>query len=75
MRPRRDPRQAELPGFARLLPAYIVMREGVETIVPTPQMTDYELDAKAAEYEAMAEGCLGHAAELRRYRAERRKAA
>lgn len=75
LRPRRHPRQAELPGFARLFPAHTVIREGIETIVPTPQVTDDEFDAKAAEYEAMAEGCLEHAAKLRPYRAERRKAA
>jgi hypothetical protein len=72
MRRKNLPHQAELPGFARLLPAYIVVREEVETIVVLPQMSDEELEAKAREYEAMAEGCLEHAGELRRYARERR---
>jgi hypothetical protein len=67
--------QAQLPGFARLLPAYIVIRNDVEMIVVTPQLTDAEIETKALEYEAMAEGCLLHAGELRRYALERREAA
>jgi hypothetical protein len=72
MRRKSPPHQAELPGFERLLPAYIVMRDTVETIVVVSQMTDAELETKALEYEKMAEGCLEHATELRRYARERR---
>jgi hypothetical protein len=75
MKTRRDQRQHMLPGFERVLPAYIVMRpnpapgsagEPVETIVPVAQMTVAELEAKAAEYDTMADGCRQHADQLRK---------
>jgi hypothetical protein len=71
MKTRRDQRQNMLPGFERVLPAYIVMRaaitgELVETIVPTGQMTTAELEAKAVEYDTMADGCRQHAQQLRK---------
>ena len=43
----------------------------VSVLVPTDQLTDTELDAKANEYGRMAEGCRLHALELRRYMMQR----
>lgn len=72
-------RQPTLPGFERLLPAYIVNRPGPdgpeETIVPLALLTVRELTQKADEYQTMALGCMAHAEELRRYRDQRRSLA
>ena len=63
-----SPRQGRLPGFEHLQQAYPILRNGVQTIVPLGQMTAGELTLKAAEIEGMAQGCIDHADELRRYR-------
>lgn len=44
-------------------------------LVPIEQMTDAELQAKAAELEAMGRGCLRHAAEMLEYLGRRRRTA
>lgn len=44
-------------------------------LVPIEQMTDAELQAKAAELEAMGRGCLLHAAEMLEYLGHRRRLA
>ena len=62
----RDIREVE-----RLQRGYLVDREKESVLVPTDQLTDTELDAKANEYGRMAEGCRLHALELRRYRMQR----
>jgi len=60
-----------LPGFEFLQRAYSVKREEEQVIVPTSQLSDDELEAKAQEYEKMGAGCYEHAAEIRRYRRDR----
>lgn len=60
-----------LPGFERLQKGYLVEREKESVLVPTYQLSDGEIEAKATEYERMAEGCRLHAAELRRYKNKR----
>ena len=65
-----DP-QIVMPGFERLQRGYLVDREKESVLVPTDQLTDTELDAKANEYGRMAEGCRLHALELHRYRMQR----
>jgi len=65
-------RQIVLPGFDRLQVKYHVERNDESYLVPIDELTDQEIDAKAAEYERMAEGCRLHAAELRRYKRDRR---
>lgn len=64
-------RQLTLPGFDHLQVAYTVMRHGDIVLVPVDQLTNEEIEARALEYEAMAEGCRAHARELRSYRRER----
>lgn len=59
------------PDLEYVQRAYVIARNGEPTIVPLHLMTDAELDAKADEIEAMSRGTARHAAELRRYRAER----
>ena len=65
-----DP-QIVMPGFERLQRGYLVDREKESVLVPTDQLTDAELNAKANEYGRMAEGCRLHALELRRYMMQR----
>lgn len=60
-------RQLALPGFEHLQVAYTVERNGAVTVVPINLMTDEELNARAAEYDAMAKGCRDHAREIRGY--------
>lgn len=65
--------QLKLPGFEHLQKAYQVERDGVRLLIPTDQVTDEELLARAQEYDAMAAGCTGHALEIRDF-VERRAA-
>lgn len=67
--------QIVLPGFERLQTKYHCERNGKSWLVPIDELTDEEIDAKAHEYETMAEGCRLHAAELRRYKNQRGQAA
>lgn len=66
--------QQVLPGYARILTGYSIVRDEPEW-VPTEQCTDEELLAKADQLDAMARGAEEHADELRRYVRERRAAA
>ena len=68
-------RQIVMPGFQRLQRGYFVERGKESMLVPIDQLRNGELDAKANEYDQMAEGCRLHALELRRYIMWRRRAA
>ena len=60
-----------LQGYKRIVTRYSITRNGDEGIVATVDMTEAEALEKALEYEAIGQGCLEHAAELRRFAAER----
>lgn len=60
--------QSWLPGFDHLQPYYMVERNGDEIGVPTPDLTDDELDGKAALYRRMGAACYAHADEIERYK-------
>ena len=64
--------QLVMPGFARLQKFYLVSRDGEPKIIHLDRLTDFDIDQKVAEYEAMAEGCQEHAKELLRYKASRK---
>ena len=59
--------QLRLPGFDHLQKAYPVERGGESLLVPVDLLTVEELEARAAEYDAMASGCRAHARELREF--------
>lgn len=61
------PEQLPLPGFKHLQQGYLIERNSVSTVVKTEDLTDEEIERKAAEYDQMAVGCREHAEELRRY--------
>ncbi len=61
---RRILRQAARMKRGRIQRAYLVMRDGESTIVPTHIMTTAEMRAKAKSHMAMAHGLMEHAAEL-----------
>lgn len=63
--------QIVLPGFEQLQVAYSVFRDGANVLVPVDMLSDGELEARAAEYDAMAKGCRNHAREIRKYLRER----
>lgn len=69
------PEQLVLPGFKHLCKAYSVERDGAPTLVPVDLCTAAELEARAAQYDDMATGCLAHAAEIREYLLARHEAA
>lgn len=64
-----NPGQSEftMEGYEHLQMAYPLRRKGELMIVPVDQASDSELEERACEYEAMADGALAHAAEIRRY--------
>lgn len=64
--------QIVLPGFAYLQVAYTVQRQGETVLVPLQQVTDVELEARAAEFVESAKGLRHHAREIRDYIAARR---
>lgn len=67
--------QAETPildGFEHLRTAYPVHRGGDHLLVPVHLCTDEELEARAAEYDAYADGVRKHAKEIRAYISARR---
>jgi hypothetical protein len=68
-------RQLVLDGFDHLQTGYPVERNGERMLVPTDQISDEELLARAAEYEEMARGCRQHAKEIRAYVKARQAAA
>jgi hypothetical protein len=59
--------QLVMDGFDHLQKAYTVDREGERVLVPVDLLTDQEIEARAAELEEMARGCIAHARELRGY--------
>ena len=67
--------QIILDGFCHLQKAYTVERDEQTTLVPVNLLTDAELEARAAELDAMAAGCIAHADEIRNYRQSRAFAA
>jgi hypothetical protein len=69
-------KQIVMAGFDHLQVAYTVERSGDVVLVPVDQVTDDELLARALEYDAIAEGCINHAQEIRSYvRARNERAA
>ena len=66
--------QIVMEGFDHMQKAYTVDREGETVLVPVDMLTDEEIEARAAELEAMARGCIAHAKELRAYRRGREAA-
>lgn len=63
--------QLVMEGFDHLQKAYPVERGSERVIMPISKMTNEELEARAAEYDIMAQGCIAHAEEIRRYIDER----
>jgi hypothetical protein len=59
--------QLVLDGFEYVQVAYTVQRNGRVELVPVDQLTDWEIESRAREYEAMAIGCRAHARELRAF--------
>lgn len=70
-----EDREPVFPGFERLQRYYVVKRNGEEIGVAIEDLTDAELESKAAEYRSQADGCNRHANELDRYRRLRKSAA
>lgn len=63
--------QIVLDGFEHLQKAYLIERDSDSAIVPIDDCTLEEINAKIAEYEQMAAGCMAHAKELRTYRKQK----
>jgi hypothetical protein len=59
--------QLVMEGFDHLQKAYPVERNAERVIMPITQMTIDELEERAAEYDVMAQGCIAHAEDIRRY--------
>lgn len=68
-----------MPGFKYLQKSYFVADpndpQGAPMLIPTPEMTDEQIDMKIREKQRMAAGNLKHAEELERYKKDRRRAA
>ena len=71
-KPKKD-KQRWLPGFEHLQSYYMVTRDGDDIGVPTPDLSDDELRAKAIFYRNMGDGCYAHADEIERYVVTRAK--
>lgn len=56
-----------LPGYNHLQQGYPFERDGELVIVPIDKLTKTERRSRAAQYRAMAAGCIEHADELDRY--------
>ena len=67
---RAQKQQLVFEGFQRihLQDYYMVERDGDELGIPLLDLTDPEIDAKAAHYRAMGKGCDEHADELLRFK-------
>lgn len=65
------PEQMRFEGFECLQKAYLVDRDGEQTIVPLTACSKNELVEKINEYRKMAAGCTKHANELERFVNER----
>lgn len=63
--------QLVLDGFVHLQKAYPVKRGGVRELVPVELLSNEELELRASEYDAMADGCRAHAKEIRAYASSR----
>lgn len=63
--------QGFLPGFRHLQSHYIVSRDGEDVGVPVYDLSDEEIEAKAAKYRGMGAACYAHADELDRFRRDR----
>ena len=63
--------QLVLPGYERLQRRYICDRNGEQVIVRVHDLTDEEIDLKAAQHRQMGEGHRKHANELERFKSER----
>jgi hypothetical protein len=74
-KPASDDRQLHLPGYERLQLYYVVTRDGDDVGVPVEELTDQELEAKAATYRSMGAACYRHADEIDRFKRLRRVAA
>ena len=70
-----DDAQNTLPGFEHVQTHYIVERDGQEIGIPTPQMTDDEIEATVSRMRSSAATLYAHADELERYRMERQHVA
>ena len=75
-----DPDERELdlprlPGFVHLRRVYPLKRKAEIFLVPLGQMSDGEIEDKANRYDAASTGYAEHAAELRRYKTARPRAA
>jgi hypothetical protein len=68
-------RQIVLEGFERLQTHYLVQEDGEQVAIPIEEMTDKQWDWKEREFALMSQGISQHLAEIRRYRAGRRRAA
>jgi hypothetical protein len=66
---RRDetPEQLRFEDFDYLQKAYLIEREGEQTIVPLKNCTCTELTEKIAELRRMGDGCYKHADEIHRF--------
>lgn len=62
------------PGLTRVQRAYTITRDDEQTVVPTEDMTDEEIRAKAAELDRFGRGAIKHGEELLKYLKMRRKA-
>jgi hypothetical protein len=65
--------QQLLPGFEKLQRKYITTRNGEQLIVSIYDMTDEEIDRKAAEHRVMGQGHFKHADELERFKETRQQ--
>lgn len=61
-------RQMVFDGFEQLQRYYMVDRDGDQIGVPVQELTDEEIEGKAATYRSMGAACFAHADELDRYR-------
>lgn len=67
--------QIVMDGFEHLQKAYPMDRGDGRELIPISQLTDDELEARAQEYEKMAEALMAHAFEIRQYIRSRAQAA
>lgn len=73
-RPAGDHTQLTLPGYEHLQSYYVVVRDDEEVGVSVHDLTDGEVESKAAQYRSMGRACFAHAKELERFREQRKVA-
>jgi len=66
-----DEAQPKLPGYEHVHAYYLVSRDGEEIAVPTADLTDDEIESRAAQYRSMGAACFAHADELDRFKRTR----